>query len=100
MESEQISVPVFKFTTKKFINGIIIELMDNDPYLNLEVDMWFDSLYVSSIIVPYHACINNDCYIAIFRTTFKPLKSSGTIKIEIKTKLRHNDKIDLKLILK
>ncbi len=98
MESE---IPLFKFKSNDFIHGIIVQLVDNNPYSKLTVDIWIDSLFTGSFEVPHCADINDDCFgsdTSIFRTNFKSFKTSGTIIAKISTKLLYNDQITLKLL--
>ncbi len=92
---------LFKSNTSNFIYGIIIELIDNEPYKKIEVDMWFDSLYTGSFEVPWYTDINNGCFgktTSIFKTKFRPIKTTGTIIIKVKTYLLYNDQVSVKLL--
>lgn len=92
---------VFNFKTTDFVTGIIINLIDNNPYSKLTIDIWFEQLYVGSYDVPHAFDIEDDYLgrsLAIFKTLFKPFKTTENIKVQIKTKLLHNDLITMKLL--
>jgi hypothetical protein len=99
----EITLPTFSFNTDDHIHGLVIELVDNNPYPNLEIDIWFDSLHTGTFNVPHYVDINDDCFgsdTSIFRTDFKPFKTTKIIKIKIKTELLYNDKITMQLLTK
>lgn len=92
--------PEFNFKTDEFVNGITIELVDNDPYDIITVDIWFERLFLGTYDVPYTFGIDDDHIggsTAIYKTWFKPFKTTKNIKIIVKTKLLHNDLITMKL---
>ena len=84
-----------------FVYGLVVLLVDNNPYDSIEVDILIDNLYVGSYAVPRLVNIDNDCFgssTAIFKKEFRPFKTTGKIKIMIKTKLLYNDLITIKLL--
>ena len=90
----------FSFKTKNDIYGLIVELIDNNPYDKITVDIWIGKSYTGSYEIPHSFDINDDHFgksTAIFTTRFKPFKTSEMIKIKIKTKLLHNDQIIMNL---
>jgi len=102
LSNEYTKSAMCKFTTNKFIHGITINLIDNNPYSKLMIDIWFDNLYTGSYEVPHLANIDDDCFgssTSIFRTKITPVKTSGIIKIVVKTKLLYYNKITMNLIV-
>jgi hypothetical protein len=79
-----------EFKIDKFVRGICIYLIDNNPYDKLDIDIWIDSLFVGSFEVYHYTDINDDYQgktTSIFRTNFRKFRTTGIIKIMVKTKL-------------
>lgn len=97
MENQE---PVFYFKTEKEIHGITIDLINNNPYEKIVIDTWLGELYSGSYEISHSFDIDNDHLgrsTAVFKSLFKPFKTSEMIKIKIKTKL-YNDQVIMKLL--
>jgi hypothetical protein len=85
------------FKTCEFIHGITIELIDNNPYDYLDVEIFFGNISKGIYKVKHFIDIDGDQSTAIFKTFFKPFKSSEIIKITVKTDLLYKDLIKIYL---
>lgn len=80
----------FEFRTDKFIYGIVIDLIDSNPYDKLIINIWVDNSYTGKHKMFHIADINNDHLgrdKSIFKILFKPLKCNESIKINVETKI-------------
>jgi len=101
MKKHQTEPPEFTFKTDEYVYGIFMELIDNNPYNKITVDIWFEHLYLGSYDIPHKFDIDDDHLgrsTAFFKTQFRPFKTTKTIKIMVKTKLLYNDLITMKLL--
>jgi hypothetical protein len=101
MKKQKQEPVIFNFKTDDYVHGITLELIDNNPYNKIAVDIWIDRLFVSSYNIP-RIFDTNDDYLgrstAVFKMLFRPFRASKIIKIEVKTKLLYNDQIIIKLL--
>jgi hypothetical protein len=96
-----LELPVFECRTDEYINSVIINLVNHNPYDKLIIDILLDNVYSRSYNV-YHICDTNDDYLgnstAIFRACFTPFTTNQMLKIKIRTKLYHDDLVSLNLL--
>lgn len=92
----------FKFKLNSNIVGAIIELIDNQWFDFIVVDIFVNSLIVGSFKIFHFANIDDDHFgktTSIFKTFFKSFKTTGTIRMVIRTKLEcTKDQIKARLI--
>jgi len=90
MQEMEFENNIFQFTSNEQINGLVINLIDNEPYSHIDIEIWIGKTQLGLFDIPHYIDVNDDCFgrnTSIYRILLIPFKTTETIKVKVKTKI-------------